>query len=104
MNSILYPIQGAEVDGARLVEIWALRNPTSVNTSWYKNIGRTISERSHSQAVDMARLCSHGKEAGFIQKANWKGKRGKNELKRIKGCMQFRKISVCGVMIVKAMK
>ena len=31
-------------------------------------------------------------------------KEGKNELKKIKGCMQLRKISVCGVMIVKAMK
>ena len=62
-------------------------------------------KRSHSQAVDMARPCSHGKGVGFIQKEKSKGnKRGKNELKNIKGCMQFRKISMCGVMIVKAMK
>ena len=61
-------------------------------------------KRSHSQAVDMARLCSHGKGAGFIQKENWNGKRRKIELKRIKGCMQLRKIGMCEVMIVKEMK
>ena len=44
MNTSLYARLGAEVDGARLVERWALRNPISVNTSWYKTIGRTISE------------------------------------------------------------
>ena len=31
-------------------------------------------------------------------------KKGKNELKKIKGCMQFGKINECGVMIVKEMK
>ena len=61
-------------------------------------------KRSHSQAVDMARPCIHGKGVGFIQKENRKGKKEKNELKKIEGCMQFRKISMCGVMIVKAMK
>ena len=45
MNSSLYPRYCAEVDGERLVERWALRNSTSVNVSWYKNIGRTISEK-----------------------------------------------------------
>ena len=52
----------------------------------------------------MARLCSHGKGAGFFQKENWKGKRGKDELKNIKGCMQLRKIGMCEVMIYKAME
>ena len=61
-------------------------------------------KRSQSQTMDMARLCSHGKGAGFIQKENWNEKRRQNELKNIKGCMQFRKISMCGVMIVKEMK
>ena len=61
-------------------------------------------KRSHSQAVDMERLCSHGKGASFIQKENWNEKRRKNEPKKIKGCMQFRKISMCGVMIIKEMK
>ena len=42
-------------------------------------------KRSHSQEVDMERPCSHGKGVGFIQKENWKGKRGKNELKKDKG-------------------
>ena len=59
---------------------------------------------SHSQAVDMARLCSHGKGAGFIQKENWKGKRGRDELKNIKGCMQLKKICMCEVMTDKAME
>ena len=31
-------------------------------------------------------------------------KRRKNELKKIKGCMQLRKIGMCEFMIVKAMK
>ena len=61
-------------------------------------------KRSHSQAVDMARPCSHGKGAGFIQKPKWKGKRGKDELKNIKGCMQLRKICMCEVMTDKAME
>ena len=39
----------------------------------------------------MARKCNHGKEVCFIQKENWKGK---NELKKIKECMQIRKIGV----------
>ena len=51
-------------------------------------------KRSHSQVVDMARPCSHGKGVGFIQKENWNGKRMENELKRIKGCMQLRKIGM----------
>ena len=58
-------------------------------------------KRSHSQAVDMAKLCSHDKGAGFIQKTN---QNEKNELKKIKGCMQFRKIGMCEVMPDKAME
>ena len=54
--------------------------------------------------MDMERLCSHGKGAGFIQKENWKRKRGQDELKNIKGCMQFRKIGMCEVMTDKAME
>ena len=62
-------------------------------------------KRSHSQAMDMARPCSHGNGAVFfLQKANWKGKRGKDELKNIKGCMQLRKIGMCEVMTDKAME
>ena len=59
---------------------------------------------SHSQAVDMARPCSHGNGAAFIQKENWNGKRRKNELKKIKACMQLRKIGMCEAMTVKAME
>ena len=61
-------------------------------------------KRFHSQVVDMARTCTHGKGVGFIQKANWKGKRGENELKNIKGCMQLKKIGMCEVMTDKAME
>ena len=59
---------------------------------------------SHNQAMDMARLCSHGKGDGFIEKKKWKGKRGKDEMKNIKGCMQLRKIGMCEVMADKAME
>ena len=48
-------------------------------------------KRSHSQAVDMVRTCSHGKGVGFIQKEKWKGKRGKNELKKDKGMYAIQK-------------
>jgi hypothetical protein len=42
---------------------------------------------------------------GFIRKANWEGKKAKNELKkRIKECMQLRKIGMCEVMKDKAME
>ena len=51
--------------------------------------------------MDMARLCSHGKGDGFIQKINWNGK---NELKKIKRCMQLRKIGMCEVMTYKVME
>ena len=61
-------------------------------------------KRSQSQTVDMARLCSHGKGAGFIQKEKWKGKRRKDEMKNIKGCMQLRKIGMSEVMADKAME
>ena len=61
MNSGLYPRSGAEVDGARLVERWALRNPTSVNTSLYKKIGGTINEKISVATMFMVRQCSHGK-------------------------------------------
>lgn len=46
MNSSLYPIESFEVDGARLVERWALKNPTSVNASLDKKIGRTIDKKN----------------------------------------------------------
>ena len=52
----------------------------------------------------MARPCSHGKGVGFIQKEKLKRKRGQDELKSIKGCMQFRKIGMCEVMTDKAME
>ena len=44
------------------------------------------------------------REMVLFRRQTGKEKEGKNELKKIKGCMEFRKISVCGVMIVKAMK
>ena len=42
---------------ARLVEIWALRNPTLVNASSYKMTGRTIDEKKISVAIGL-----YGKE------------------------------------------
>ena len=64
MDSSLYPIQGVEFDGERIVERWALRNPTSVNASSDKNIGRNLNEKISVVTVCMARQCSHGKGVG----------------------------------------
>ena len=52
--------------GARLVEKWALRNPTSVSANSYKMIARSIDEISHGQTIVMARKKRqfiHGKGA-----------------------------------------
>jgi hypothetical protein len=62
-NSSLYPREGVEVNGARLVERWALRNLTSFNASFDKNIGRTIGNIS-VETVFMARQCSYEKGVG----------------------------------------
>ena len=39
-----------------------------------KILVRLLVKRYLSQTVDMARLCSHGKGDGFIQKEKWNGK------------------------------
>jgi hypothetical protein len=47
----------------------------------------------------MARKCNHGK--GFVL---FRRKTGKEKEKKIKECMQLRKIGMCEVMKVKAME
>ena len=73
----------------------------SVNASWYKKIGRTISEKISESNIGYGKAMQSWKGSWFYleDKLEWK-----NELKMIKGCMQFTKIGMCEFMTDKSME